>query len=419
MTTAPATAPATAQAAGPRRLPAVAHPVRAAFAFGCALLLLVWTEGIDQLPFRSTNSQEFYELGTRLLRIGAFVLAAVPLVALRWTALAAALGLAPLLLVLVGETGIPITVYAALVLGGAIAWQRTRAGGAVLAATGLAVVAPVILVSWRRLEVYSTIRVDFEHGSDRLAMFAAYAVFAGLLLAVAELARRSGARMARASALEARAGEVERESAVTEERARLARDLHDVVAHHVSLIAVRAETAPYTVDDLGTGGREVLDEIAADSRRALDELRGVLGVLRRSGEDPALAPQPTAADVPALVRRAVETGEQVRWAEEPTGLDQVPAAAGYAGYRVVQEALTNSRRHAPGRPVQLTVRGAAGGLWLRVVTDLGTAAPPLDPGRGLTGARERVEALGGRFRAGPVDTSFVVEADLSAGGAGA
>ncbi|MGB0191848.1 MAG: sensor histidine kinase, partial [Nocardioides sp.] len=265
--------------------------------------------------------------------------------------------------------------------------------------------------SWRQLEVYDTISVDFGRGQGGLEL-AAYAVAAALVLAVAEAARRSGERASRVRALEARAGEVEQQSAVTEERARLARDLHDVVAHHVSLIAVRAETAPYTTSDLGDGGKEVLAEIAADSRRALDELRGVLGVLQRSRTDPELAPQPTAADLPDLVARAADAGEPVTWTDGPSGLAEVPAPIGYAAYRVLQEALTNARRHAPGRPVEVSVRGSGSGLWLRVVTRLAASVPDQKPGRGLTGARERVEALGGTFLAGPAGDTFVVEADL-------
>ncbi len=387
------------------------HPSRLAFAVGFAVLLMAWTDAIDQVPFRSTQSLEFYQLGDRLLMLCAVVLAVVPLVALRWTVLAAALALAPMLLVLIGETGVPITMYVAPVLAGGIAWQRSRRAGAALALLGLAVVAPVIAASWRKLEVYDTISVDFGRGQGGLEL-TAYAVAAALVLAVAEAARRSGERASRVRALEARAGEVEQQSAVTEERARLARDLHDVVAHHVSLIAVRAETAPYTTSDLGDGGKEVLAEIAADSRRALDELRGVLRVLQRSRTDPELAPQPTAADLPDLVARAADAGEPVTWTDGPSGLAEVPAPIGYAAYRVLQEALTNARRHAPGRPVEVSVRGSGSGLWLRVVTRLAASVPDQKPGRGLTGARERVEALGGTFLAGPAGDDFVVEADL-------
>jgi signal transduction histidine kinase len=411
------TAPAVSQRPSGRvpslRLPD--HPIRVGVALGFGLLLLSWTDGIDQLPFRSTGSTDFYLLGERLLNLVALALAAVPLVALRWTAAAAGLGLSPIVLAFFADTGIPITVYGALVLGGAVAWQRSRRAGAVLALLGVAVCAPVMLVPWSSLAVYGTISVDWTYDRSGHVELLAYAVAAGLVLALAEAARRSTARSA---ALTAREGEVTRDAAVLDERARLARDLHDVVAHHVSLIAVRAETAPYTVDDLGAGGRQVLADIAGDARHALDELRGVLGVLRRASDDPALAPQPTAADIPALVARAAASGEQVRWTHEPGGLDGVPPAVGYAGYRVVQEALTNARRHAPGRPVEVTCRPGGRGMWLRVVTDVGRPLGNPAPGRGLTGARERVEALEGRFAAGSVADSFVVEAEIPAGARG-
>lgn len=393
------------------------HPLRWAFATAFAVLLLGWTESIDQMPFRAPDSSEWYELGDRLLTLSGLALAAVPLVALRRAGVATALGLTPLLLVLYGGTGVPFTIFVALLLGGAITWQRTRRGGAVMAAVGLLVVAPVILLPWRQLDVYSTIQVDFVYsdGPVRLLTWGLYAFAAGLVLLGADLARRSAERSA---SLSVREGAVTRDAAVLDERARLARDLHDVVAHHVSLIAVRAETAPYAVEDLGAGGRQVLADIAEDARRALDELRGVLGVLRRASDDPALAPQPTAADVPALVARAAASGEQVRWTHEPDGLETIPPAIGYAGYRVVQEALTNARRHAPGRPVEVTCRPGGRGMWLRVVTDVGRPLGSPAPGRGLTGARERVEALEGRFAAGPVADSFVVEAEIPAGARG-
>uniref|UniRef100_UPI00261F85CE hypothetical protein n=1 Tax=uncultured Nocardioides sp. TaxID=198441 RepID=UPI00261F85CE len=156
------------------------HPSRLAFAVGFAVLLMAWTDAIDQVPFRSTQSLEFYQLGDRLLMLCAVVLAVVPLVALRWTVLAAALALAPMLLVLIGETGVPITMYVAPVLAGGIAWQRSRRAGAALALLGLAVVAPVIAASWRKLEVYDTISVDFGRGQGGLEL-TAYAVAAALV----------------------------------------------------------------------------------------------------------------------------------------------------------------------------------------------------------------------------------------------
>ena len=145
---------------------------------------------------------------------------------------------------------------------------------------------------------------------------------------------------------------VENEAAVLDERSRLARDLHDVVAHHVSLIAVRAETAPYTYPDLSTDARLILSEIATDSRTALDELRGVLGILRRSDDAGRRTPQPSAIDIGGLVLKAQSTTDVVSASLQ--GLETVQPTPGYVAYRVVQEALTNARRHAPGAPVDVT-----------------------------------------------------------------
>jgi signal transduction histidine kinase len=192
----------------------------------------------------------------------------------------------------------------------------------------------------------------------------------------------------------------------------LARDLHDVVAHHVSLIAVRAETAPYTHPGLSDSARTVLTDIAADARLALDELRGVLGILGRAGEDASRAPQPTWRDIASLVDRTQAAGADVRLAG-PVDLD-VPPSVGYVGYRVVQEALTNARRHAPGAPVTLELGATSQLLTVRVSSPL-TSGGASGSGQGLVGMRERVDAIGGRLNAGPTAEGFVVEAVLPRG----
>ena len=240
-----------------------------------------------------------------------------------------------------------------------------------------------------------------------------------------------------------RSVEVEEQSQVTAERARLARDLHDVVAHHVSLIAVRAETAPYTHPSLPVEARTVLAEIASDARRALDELRGVLGILGRStGGD--RTPQPSWDDVAALVDRAASSGERVTLVGVPVAqlAADTDAALGYVAYRVVQEGLTNARRHAPGAAatvrlertgalavVSVVTAATGGASWQAddeptapitpvapVTRPLPSGTPsPREPGHGLAGMRERVEALGGRLVAGPRDGGFALEAILPLG----
>lgn len=193
--------------------------------------------------------------------------------------------------------------------------------------------------------------------------------------------------------------QAQQDAAVTAERARLARDLHDVVAHHISLIAVRAEAAPYLHPDLDERAREVLGAVAGDAREALDELRQVLMVLRRA-EGGDRTPQPGAADVAGLVDAARDAGQQITVTGSWGRAGAVPAGEGYVLFRVVQEALTNARRHAPGQPVLVELLEGADGRGARVSNPLdpeatGDQAEPLVPGRGLAGMCERVEASGG------------------------
>ncbi len=227
---------------------------------------------------------------------------------------------------------------------------------------------------------------------------------AGVLPAVSGALVRSAA--AQRSALSKREAVVRMVGSVQAERARLARDLHDVVAHHVSLIAVRAETAPYTEPYLPDAHRPVLQEIAGDARRALDELRGVLGVLQRSEDQPELAPQPSLRDLPDLIKRARGAGDRV----VAYGADAywiVPDTLGYVAYRVVQEALTNARRHAPRAQVEVWVERDGDELVLTVANGApphagaGSTAAAEGDGLGLAGMIERVEALGGMLVAGP------------------
>ncbi|WP_148076654.1 sensor histidine kinase [Cellulomonas sp. PhB150] len=221
---------------------------------------------------------------------------------------------------------------------------------------------------------------------------------------VVRLVRRSALRSVRADATERRALEVE---SVAVERARLARDLHDVVAHHVSLVAVRAESAPYSHPEIGDDARRVLGDIAGDARAALDELRQVLTVLQRT-DGAARAPQPTACDIAELVAQAEAAGQRVTFSGD---CGDVPDAQGYVLYRAAQEALTNARRHAPSALTEVVVSTVADVVGLRV-TNAAEHAGEILPGRGLLGMRERVEALGGATSAGIEDGSFVLVVTL-------
>jgi len=216
------------------------------------------------------------------------------------------------------------------------------------------------------------------------------------------------------SALHQRQLKVAADAAAQAERAGLAHDLHDIVAHHVSLIAVRAEAAPFATRGSDSQAREAFVEIANDARRALDELRAVLSVLRRSGADPKRAPQPELRDVPGLIDRAARAGDPVTY----SGLDtvgEVSPSVGYVLYRVVQEALTNARRHAPGATVHVAMR-SSDGVVVATIQNAASAHPEpgrSDPGSGLVAMTERVEALCGTLRAGPIpDGGFAVTARL-------
>ncbi|PFG41524.1 signal transduction histidine kinase [Isoptericola jiangsuensis] len=250
---------------------------------------------------------------------------------------------------------------------------------------------------------------DYDGGraiSAGLIYTAAVALVVGVA-AVIRVANRAIRRSDAAAATERRALEVE---SVAAERARLARDLHDVVAHHVSLVAVRAESAPYSHPKMDTATREVLAAIASDARSALGELRQVLAVLRRSDEAER-APQPGACDVADLVAAARAAGQDVTL----TGrCEDVPDAQGYVLYRAVQEALTNARRHAPGVPVRITLSDVSAVIGLRV-TNATSGRGAIDPGRGLIGMRERVEALGGDLSADVEDGEFVLVVTLPVG----
>jgi signal transduction histidine kinase len=242
-------------------------------------------------------------------------------------------------------------------------------------------------------------------------------VFTAVAIAVDSIGSRLRAQ--RALAVETERAEEERaQRAVLEERARIARELHDVVAHHMSLIAVRAETAPYRLADLPGSARAEFGSLSEVAREALAEMRRLLGVLRH--DQPAdLAPQPELADLPSLVDTARQAGLSVELSA-PAALDHVPSGVGVCAYRIVQESLSNASQHAPGAAVTVSVDRESGAVLLRVANGPGGSAGPSGnehgPGHGLTGMRERVALLGGSLSAAQSpDGGFVVSAVLPLG----
>jgi signal transduction histidine kinase len=200
------------------------------------------------------------------------------------------------------------------------------------------------------------------------------------------------------------------------ERARIARELHDIVAHHVSMIAVQAETARLTTPGLPEAGARQLSAIGDTARTALTEMRRLLVVLRSDAEDEPVdrRPQPDLSQLYDLVdqaRAASVTGARLIVSGAPIRLDPTVELA---AYRIAQEALTNARRHAAGAAVDVELHYTDGGLRLRI-RDNGPGSPPTAGagGHGMPGMRERAAAVGGRLQAGPaVGGGFLVEAAL-------
>ena len=202
--------------------------------------------------------------------------------------------------------------------------------------------------------------------------------------------------------------------AVAEERVRLAREIHDVTAHHVSVIAIQAEAGQALLPDDPRRAAEALERIADSSREALSDLRRLLGVLRSDDETGERAPQPGLAALPQLVAHIEQAGVPVSLHVEgdPPPLD---VAVDLSAYRIVQEALTNVVRHAGPAHATVTVRYGPDGVGLEVTDDGVGPYGNGDGGLGLRGMRERAVLLGGDFAAGPrPGGGFAVRARLPA-----
>jgi signal transduction histidine kinase len=205
------------------------------------------------------------------------------------------------------------------------------------------------------------------------------------------------------------------------ERARIARELHDVVAHHISMISVQAETARVTTAGMPPEAARRLTEISDTARAGLTEMRRLLGVLREDASDgaPIVArqPQPGLAQLGDLLDEARDaSGTRVRFILSGSVRALDPGVE-LAAYRIVQEALTNARRHAPGAAIDVELRYCDGDLLVRI-RDNGPGAASNTGGHGLIGMRERAQAVGGSLRAETAPGGgFLVEATLPAGSA--
>jgi signal transduction histidine kinase len=235
-------------------------------------------------------------------------------------------------------------------------------------------------------------------------------------------------RRAYASALEARTSELEAarhdlaRQAVTDERLRMARELHDVVAHTMSAIVIQTSVARHGLATSPERAAVALETIESMSREALAELRSILGVLRSDAGDYAqFAPASRLSDLEALADRLRSGGMHIEMRREGD-LEALPPLVELASYRIVQEALTNVIKHAGDARVQVVIRGEPD----QVAVEVQDTGSPRDPsvrkprgaGRGLAGMQERVTLLGGSFESGPLPGGgFRVSASLPRGGA--
>ena len=280
--------------------------------------------------------------------------------------------------------------------------------------------APALAVPFLVLALAGSGRAGSEE--DVLMVLLAALASAAALTGIAQRARSEA--LVHRTARQAIAGTLVEHTA-RGERARIARELHDVVAHHISMIAVQAETARLATPGMPAAGAQRLLEIGDTARAGLTEMRRLLGVLREDAQaaDPGQAdadrhPQPGLQQLNELLDEARDTsgtGTRIIISGPPATLDP---GVELAAYRIVQEALTNARRHAPGAAVDVELHFADDALGLRI-RDNGpgpsAAQPVAAGGHGLPGMRERAAAAGGELRTGAAPGGgFLIEATLPA-----
>ncbi len=295
----------------------------------------------------------------------------------------------------------------------AATWLQVFAGGS-LRNGGTAPILVLLIVAYS-LGSGAPLRRGLAAGAIGLVVIAttstttANLVF-GIVLTVVPwvLGRVVRERRERAAQLQQRAEGLEHDQAAliaeatTEERARIARELHDIVAHNVGVMVLQATAAQKVLDDRPDRAREALRSIELTGRQALDELHRLLGILRKTGEPDRLDPQPALRNLDGLLESLRQSGLSVTASTEG---DVRPLAPGIelAAYRIVQEALTNSLKHGDGACARLTIRYGAHDLCLEIRDDgpaVGAAAGR-PGGHGLVGMRERVALYGGSVSAGP------------------
>ncbi|MCX7522339.1 sensor histidine kinase [Microbacterium sp. STN6] len=299
----------------------------------------------------------------------------------------------------------PVTVLATIAV--MILPAIALVGGPPAPALPLAIAIVIAVVHGLRLAVWVTIAslavaeplVVMAVSGARLSIVRVLAIVLvlSLLVGIGEAIRTRRERFREIS----RRIAVQRQSEAEAERVRIARELHDVLAHSLSQISVQAGVGLHLFDSQPERAKESLESIKTTSRQALDEVRGVLGFLREEGTSPTRTPGPGLASLPALVESFASTGLTVSVLNELG--DDVPPAAQLVLYRIVQESLTNTARHAATGRAEV-VLAAADGWYEATIIDHG-GGPPTGgrEGRGLLGMRERAELFGGTLEAGRGD----------------
>jgi len=293
-----------------------------------------------------------------------------------------------------------------------------------LGRSGAQVLPAILVLPFLALALVSiTAPVQGAIGDRRIRVLLVLAASLGAAAAWAGAARRSRTEAVEHSATQQEIAGTLLEHTARGERARISRELHDVVAHHISMIAVQAETARLATPGMPAAGAQRLSAIGDTARSALTEMRRLLGVLREDTETVAAdrQPQPGLQQLNELLdeaRAAAGTGARLIVRGFLTALDP---GVELAAYRIVQEALTNARRHAPGAAVDVELHYAGDELRLRIRDNgpgpppPGTGTPGPEHGHGLLGMRERAAAVGGELRtAAAPGGGFLVEARLPA-----
>ncbi|MGC4906371.1 sensor histidine kinase [Streptomyces cyaneofuscatus] len=245
-------------------------------------------------------------------------------------------------------------------------------------------------------------------------------ILGGVVLVIGGAVRERGVAQRRLAEQETISEAERAQRTLLEERTRIARELHDVVAHHMSVITVQADSAPYRISGLPKAAEEEFTAIAAAARESLGEMRRLLSVLRSEGTEGDRAPQPGLDRLQQLVEATVRAGLPAELAlskELSSGRVEVPPAVDLSAYRIVQEALANVVRHAPGARTRVLVSPERGHLLVLVVNEpAATRGSPLETsgtGHGLVGMRERVRLTGGTLDTGPLpDGGFRVAARM-------